>query len=80
MQSQYLPLLTQYGQEGVIASVLDAPRWAAGSSAWPGCRARIAAHPRARPAPSGLQRAHRITRECHDRQYADPSRCDYCNP
>jgi hypothetical protein len=27
-----------------------------------------------------LKCAHRETRECSDRQYADPGRCDYCNP
>jgi hypothetical protein len=27
-----------------------------------------------------LKCAHRETRECSNRQYADPSRCDYCNP
>ena len=27
-----------------------------------------------------LKCAHRETRERADRQYADPGRCDYCNP
>ena len=27
-----------------------------------------------------LKCAHRLTRERADRQYADPGRCDYCNP